>query len=375
MRGGVRERTPGVWEVRFESGRDPGTGRRRQVSRTVRGSEGEALRVLAALLGDADAGRVFGASATVGQLTDEWLAIAGRTLSPTTVRRYRGVLERHVVPALGCRQVGEVDARDLDRLYQALSTQRGLAPSSVCQVQAVLSRAFRLAVRWGWVDSSPAEGATPPRRPRSPVDPPEAREVAQLIDHAARTDPAFGRFLHVATATGARRGELCALRWRHLDTANASLVVEASLIELTGGLAERHAKSHATRRIALDSGTMAVLAAQRRHAAGLARRAGVALTEHGFVFSSTPGGLSPWTPDFVTRRFHALRELVGARPFRLQDLRHFAAAHLLVAGVPVRTVSSRLGHVSTSATRTAYAAFIDPRDRRAADVLGDLLPK
>ena len=40
---GMRERTPGVWEIVVQAGRDPITGRHRQVSRTVRGSLGEAM--------------------------------------------------------------------------------------------------------------------------------------------------------------------------------------------------------------------------------------------------------------------------------------------------------------------------------------------
>ena len=288
MRGGVRERTPGVWEVRFESGRDPATGRRRQVSRTVRGSEREALQALAVLVGDADAGRVFGAAASVGQLTDEWLAIASTQLvrppSAATAGCSTDTSSRPSGADLSARWTRATSIGSI----RPSRRKTVPAPSSVCQVHAVLSRAFGQAVRWGWIDSNPAVRATPPRRPRSPLDPPEPRQIAQLIQRAACTDPPFGRFLHVATATGARRGELCALRWRHLDTASAALVVEATIIELRGGVAERHAKAHATRRIALDSGTMAVFAAQRQHAVALARQAGAALTDHGYVFRAPP---------------------------------------------------------------------------------------
>jgi len=54
-------------------------------------------------------------------------------------------------------------------------------------------------------------------------------------------------------------------------------------------------------------------------------------------------------------------------------LRHFAATRLLGAGIPVRTVSGRLGHSSASTTLGVYAHFLAESDREAADTLEELL--
>ena len=56
-----------------------------------------------------------------------------------------------------------------------------------------------------------------------------------------------------------------------------------------------------------------------------------------------------------------------------RDLRHFAASRLLAAGVPVKTVSGRLGHVLAATTLNVYAHFLESSDETAAQVLGDLL--
>lgn len=60
---------------------------------------------------------------------------------------------------------------------------------------------------------------------------------------------------------------------------------------------------------------------------------------------------------------------------RLHDLRHFAATQLLAAGVPVRTVSGRLGHANPATTLNVYAAWLQKSDQAAAAVLSDLLAK
>ena len=69
----MRERSPGVWELIVEAGRDPVTGRRRQVSQTFRGNARDAKKARAALLADVGRGRHTGTVTTVDQLFVEWL--------------------------------------------------------------------------------------------------------------------------------------------------------------------------------------------------------------------------------------------------------------------------------------------------------------
>ncbi len=93
-----------------------------------------------------------------------------------------------------------------------------------------------------------------------------------------------------------------------------------------------------------------------------------------YIFSRDVEGLEPWRPDSgVTGRFAALRSSVGLPHVRLHDLRHYVATRLLDAGVPVRSVSERLGHASATTTLTIYAAPVPATDRRAAEILGNLL--
>ena len=60
----------------------------------------------------------------------------------------------------------------------------------------------------------------------------------------------------------------------------------------------------------------------------------------------------------------------GSPDVRLHDLRHLHATQLLAAGVPVRTVSGRLGHANAATTLNVYAHFLEASDRDAADVIG-----
>ena len=279
MSGSLRQKTKGVWEVRFDGGRDPLTGRRRQISRSVRGSKRDAQQVMNALVAEADAGGFIGTSTTFEQLCIQWLALAENDLSPTTLRRYKNLLSKRILPALGSRRVNSIRTVDLDRLYLGLSNDVGLAPATVRQAHAVIRRAFRQAVRWGWIATNPATNATPPRLVRADLSPPNVDQVGKLLQQASTDDPDLGRFLHVAASTGARRGEICALRWRNLDAKLNTLTIERSIIEIPGGIAEKDTKNHANRRMALDPGTLSVLEEQRRDALKRAAQSGAKLTD------------------------------------------------------------------------------------------------
>lgn len=102
-------------------------------------------------------------------------------------------------------------------------------------------------------------------------------------------------------------------------------------------------------------------------------RCDLAFTADCFVFSYDPGCLVPWHPDSATAAFRRLCQKEGLKGVCLHDLRHMHATQLLAAGVPVRTVSGRLGHANAATTLNVYAHFLDASDREAADTIGQLM--
>ena len=373
MSGTLREKYPGIWQVRFESGRDPLTGRRRQLSRNVHGTKRQAQQVLNALVAEAEAGRTVGTSGTFEELSTRWLSLIENDLSPTTLRRYKNLLSKRILPAIGSRPVSSIKTMELDELYQGLTRKIGLSSTTVRQAHAIIRRSLRQAVMWGWINTNPAANASPPRISRPDLSPPDVDQVGELLRAATDRDPEFANFLHIAATTGARRGELCALRWSNVNMDNGTLTIERSIIEVPGGLLEKDTKTHANRRIALDGDTLAVFKEQHHRAQQRATLIGETVDNDAFVFSREPNGGTPWTPDRVTKRFASIREELGYDNMRFHDLRHFAATRLMAAGVPVRTVSGRLGHANPSTTLSVYSHFVAASDQEAANVMGKLV--
>lgn len=218
-----------------------------------------------------------------------------------------------------------------------------------------------------------------PRQPGQPavepgdIRPPSAREVAALLDSVASADPALGTYLRLAATTGARRSQLLALRWADIDLERAAIGYTRALVEGPTGPVLRPTKTRRSYRVALDSATVRALDEHLARCRAQAAQAGAELPARGFVFSPDPDGSRPWVPNRVTRQFSRARRHAGLSHFRLHDLRQFMATTLLAAGVPVATVSARLGHARGSTTLNVYAHVIPGADDHAAELVSHTL--
>jgi len=361
-----------VWEVRVRSGRNPLTGRYAQISRSVRGGKRDAEILLARLVTEIADGGHQSTDQTVGYLLDRWiehLEALGR--SPSTINGYRSLIRARLRPAFGSMELRRLQPADLDRFYRALIAD-GLSPLSVRHCHAALSTALRQAVKWGWIDRSPTERATPPPVPRSEVDPPTTAEVIRFLRELERSGHDLASMVFAAATTGCRRGELCALRWSDVDLERATLVVSHSISETGGQLVVKDPKTHRSRRLALDPSTIAMLEQHHGRMVERAERFGAGLGADAFIWSQEPDGSAPWRPNRVTEVFRSTRRQLGLDRVDFHHLRHFAATTLAGAGIDVRTIAGRLGHADPAVTLRTYAHFLEAADRQAADVMGRL---
>ena len=210
-----------------------------------------------------------------------WLPAIESGVRQTTLSGYRMLVEQHLVPQLGAVQLQSLNAAQINAHYAKLLSEGrvhgsgGLSPNTVHHVHAVLHRALRDAVKWGYLQTNAAACADPPRASA------QHRELAvwseeqlhAFLDSVAeqRLYPLW-RFLAM---TGCRRGEALGLTWRDLDIEGGRVAIRRALVPIDGKLCETEPKTKRGRRlIALDAETVAVLRAAGRPPAGRAAGAG-----------------------------------------------------------------------------------------------------
>jgi integrase len=309
-------------------------------------------------------------------------------LEDTTRDRYEDLVRLYIRPTLGDFAAGKLDAELLESFYARLQRCRDLCSgrrraghecrplsgSTVRKIHYIISAALEQAVRWRHLGVNPAALAIAPSANHTAPDPPSAEKAAAVIG-AAWGDPDWGLLLWVIIVTGMRRGEISALRWRHVDFATNTLIVQRANAQPKSGVKEKQTKTRQQRRIAIDPQTAALLREHRDRWEQRCHLLGVAFRDDMFVFSPTPDGSSPYGPRSLSHRYRRLAVKLGLRSTRLHSLRHYSATELIAAGVDVRTVAGRLGHGSGGATTLkVYAAWVDEADRRAPTTMAGIMP-
>lgn len=365
----VRSLGPNRWELRVYAGLDPITRKKRWLSRTVHGSERDARKAERALRTEVDKGKHASTDGTVGFLLEEWYAQASPRWSIKYAAGVRSIIDRRWVPALGTRKLNRLEPIDLDRCYR-LWEREGLSPATIGQFHAAIRRALRQAVRWGWIVANPATQASPPPLVSHQLVPPTPTQVKRIIA-ALASEPesaALATFVRFAAASGARRGEVCALRADDFD--DSGVTITRSIGQVGKEWHLKDTKTHQGRRITLDAATLALVELQLERQAARALRAEAGIVANPYIFSDDIDAGGPWYPDRITQKWRRIRKLHGLDGVRLHDLRHAVATDLLTAGVDVRTVAGRLGHRDASTTLRVYAQWSPQRDADAASILG-----
>jgi integrase len=375
MRGHLEARGSGTWRAKVFLGQ-AANGRQRYLTRTVHGTRREADEQLRQLI--LEAGLAHETShATMDDLAAKWLEMASESLSPSTLREYRRLLAKIILPQFGSVKVRAIRPSDLDTFYASLRRRgvsgRSLSAQSVHHVHALIRRLLNQALKWGWIFTNPALNASPPRVDRVELEVPDVETVTQIIKFAEKRNPDIACFLRLAAVTGARRGELCAIRWRDFDKIGALSIKHSIVDGRNDELIEKGTKTHASRKVMIDPLTMRVVNSQRERCEERSKACGRKLSRNSFVFASSLDGSAPWRPHRVTLAFKRLCDELGISGVRLHDFRHFTATQMLASGVPVKTVSVRLGHANAAMTLNVYAHALKSSDTEAAHLLGSIL--
>src|SRR5580700_8465556 len=158
--GTIRRRGPRLWEARVTLGYRDGQLARRSLYGATRK---EVADKMSAVLAGLQRGEFpLAERRTVGTYLDEWLAGLELRVRPSTAERYRDLMRRHAIPAIGTIKLSKLTPQRVDALL-ADRQQAGLSPRSVWHLRAVLRAALGDAVRTGEVSRNVAALARPPR--------------------------------------------------------------------------------------------------------------------------------------------------------------------------------------------------------------------
>ncbi len=263
-------------------------------------------------------------------------------LKPRTQAKLRGVLRRHILPALGRLPVEAVERRQVVELHRGLSDR----PVAANRAVKTLAHMYRLGEGWGLapagcnpcrsIEKHPERG-----RERFLTDAEFAR-LGRALDEAVdagTASPVAAAAIRLLMLTGCRKGEVLALRWTDVD-------LDAGELRLPD------AKS-GPRAVQLPPPAVRLLGA-------LPRRPG---NQWVFPGRAADGHFSEGGLD---RTWRAVREAAKLKDVRIHDLRHSFASRALALGETLPVIGKLLGH-SDIETTARYAHLAQDSVHEAAE--------
>ena len=353
VKGYLRQRSPGSWELTIDTGRDA-LGRRQRKFVTVQGTQ--AQRKLRELLSILDKGLGLPAEKILlRDWLDRWMQeIIAPNRRQRTKERYQGIITRHIKPAIGHVPLTKLAPSHVQALESQLSV-RGMAAEGVGLVHRVLSGAMKHALLMEMVYRNPVSVVSPPRIIRQEPAPPDIPAVRAALDLAGAEEHYLYACIHLIAYTGMRRGEAMGLLWNDVDLERGRILIERSLSRtLEQGLHVDPPKTNSGRRVVdLDAGTIEVMAKHREDQRTTKELMREMYKDHGKVFADPYG---EWiNPDNLSKAVKSFGQRVGHPEMTVRSLRHFHASVSLQSGQSVVIVSKRLGHASVSTTADIYA--------------------
>ena len=355
-KGTVYKLDDGRWRVMVEAGRDPKTGKRVRMTKTVRGSRKKAEGVKAAMLvevGDPEQARE---DMTLDQFFHAlYRPHCEKTVRERTLSGYDDKYETFVRKPLGGMRLSRVKPPVIRRWLDGIEGDKRKV-----QAYKIVRQMMNYAVKMDLLETSPMTHVEPPKNERYRFETLTADQARAYLEHFRRPeiDRNAEKAVLLALGDGLTRSEMIGLDWDDID-AEGTVTVGSGVTQYHGKVTRGKPKNE--------------FRVRRVHSpASIAERLNE-LRGEGPVFADEDG--NPLKPDMVSGRYAtALSKLPPDVPrIKLKDLRHTSLTLALESGVDLLVVSRRAGHSSPNTTANYYLRPHEQVDVEAAEKLDKML--
>lgn len=368
----IKKAASGKYEFWVDLGRDPLTGKRRQVHRGGFATKKEAENEIRRLQNEAESGTVVKkkqASVTFGEFSKDWLGWYSGTSGnkPSTIALHEASLKAACI-YLGAVKIKDFNKVMYDRFLKRLNEK--YKPGTMRNIHVSVSMALDYAVESNFLPANPARNAKMPKNAQSIQDMTEdieekylsRAEVAELLT-TAKNFFDFQNFvlLRLLIFSGLRIGEALALEIPRVDFKHSVIKIRQTIS--TGStknakdfLLQTPKTSTSIRDIELDAETMEMLRQQIIEQKKKRLKAGSSwYNEHEFVFTSKRYPGYPMFYSTYERTFRRLLALTKIdKRVTLHSLRHTHASLLAESGATLEQIQQRLGHSNDDITKQVY---------------------
>lgn len=194
-----------------------------------------------------------------------------------------------------------------------------------------------------------------------------------MLEVLDKEDIKYKTLIILALDSGARRSELCALRWSDIDFETKIMSITKSLKIIKGVVDERKTKTESSnRKIVLSNSTIRQLVEYKewQEAYKIVNK-NRWTSDDDRIFTSKDGGYMH--PDTCVHTLNKIVKKYNLDPICFHELRQTCSSLLINNGIDPKTVSRRLGHSNTSTTMEIYTHAFDTSKTECANKFDELL--
>lgn len=369
-------------QIVIETPPDSVTGKRQRIYKTVNGTKKEAERIMRKMLEDLD-NQCFVRenNMTVSQWIMEWLDLYLKDLSPTTLKSYTYQIENYIINQdIGNIRLQNLTTSDVQRWINSLYNESPLSnqPLSAKTVKNIyhnLCAAIDKAVVLELVKKNVCKAVSLPKVQKYTAEVYDEKELQQLLTAIKGTDMELPLMIDINL--GLRRGELLALKWKHIDFEKNLVSIEDNMVEVkrevsADRILTKAPKSASGQRVIPISSALSEYLKKARTDYVLRKlRMGADFFDGDYVICQENG--RPYKPNSLTSKFNHFLKNNNLKHIRLHDLRHTNATLMLTQGISPKVAQMRLGHSDYSTTMNIYSHVLKSVETEAAEKIENVI--
>jgi integrase len=298
---------------------------------------------------------------------DSWLQVIRETLRPTTASNYKFAFDR-ITAYLGDVRLGDLNEDMLRAMYRKMAVR--YSTETIATTHGRLRATLRAAVKEHRIPRCVADNVTPPAG--MPTRARRTWTFQQLqVFSAYVADQRDSAMWLTWITTGLRRGEMCGLLWPKVAFDVAEITVNwQRTLTAENQIVEGPTKTKSgTRVVPINAQVTTALREWRSEQAGLRLASGAQWAGGDYVFTTQDG--RPYHPSSFDDRLAKLAKGAGLPPLTPHELRHTFASRCLEMNMPIKLVSSMLGHSKVETTQNLYQHINPAVAHREADALAE----
>jgi len=389
--GNIRQWKDGTWEARIMIGYDgKGKPKYKTFSSKKRG-------VVAKKLADYIANKKavepeVACRDTLEQWLKRWMVeCMAVTVKDSTFVGYESIVNRQLIPYLGHIRLKDLKKTDIENMYAKLlkdgraDGKGGLSVSSVQHTKICLQTALKEAMKREYIIKNPAAITTVPTLKSMNGEKKEIEILTRLEQQALMAvcdESDYSMAIITALFTGVRKGELLGLMWSDINFDKKTISISRSLNRVKDYRPNAPAKTRlgiqnstktqsSTRIISMSDELVKRLLQYREKQQERIKKWGKAYKNQGMAFAREDGNyIDPAT--FLDKYFKKLEE-AGIAHHTFHALRHTFATRALEAGIPIKVVSTILGHSGVEITMDIYQHVIPELQNEAMNRIADYI--